>query len=69
MTLILWLVKEIAIRHLFKFFVHMCMMFNLLRLYENTKKKNTILGMMRGFNPYSSSWGLLYKEMEVFYSA
>lgn len=30
---------ELAIKHLFKYFVCMCMMAKLLRLYKNTKKK------------------------------
>lgn len=38
-TLILWLKMELAIKHLFKYFVCMCMMAKLLRLYKNTKKK------------------------------
>lgn len=38
-TLILWFGKELAIKHLFKYFVCMCMMAKLLRLYKNTKKK------------------------------
>lgn len=68
-TLILWLGKELAIRHIFKYFVCMCMMFKLLRLYENTKTKIQFFIWWEGLIHILISLGpIIYRNWSVIFS-